>query len=206
MITHSCWNTPPIGKKYDNKINRCLILCIAQTLYSGSKSSRKPQDPKLFATAKITHDHRALTSILAQPRDSFMTNTYFSRTCPACGAGISTDDQGAFTCPACGFGHTGQQARHARVPLPLKSALYDGLFLVHHLEYCPDPCAEMRRARTMLTPGGILYLEIGKDGPWTIPMAAARRLIEAAGFRIVKRVGRFSLDRSRPLRLWCRRY
>jgi len=135
-----------------------------------------------------------------------MTKTYFSRTCPACGAGIRTDDQGAFTCTACGLAHIGKQARHGRPPLALTNTHYDGLFLVRHLEYCPDPGTEMRTARNMLTPGGILYLEIGKDGPWAIPMAAARRLIEAAGFRIVKRVGRFGLDRTRPLRLWCRRY
>jgi len=181
-------------------------LCAAQTLYSGSKSSRKPHNTELFATAKITHDRRPLTNSIVQPRDSFMTNTDFSRTCPACGAGIRTDDQGDFICPACGLAHGGEQAPHARAPLPLTSARYDGLFLVRHLEYSPDPSAEMKTARNMLTTGGILYLEIGTDGPWTIPMAAARRLIEAAGFRIVKRVGRFSLDRSRPLRLWCRRY
>ena len=126
--------------------------------------------------------------------------------CPACGAGIRAESRTAFTCPACGLAHDGEKGRPGCQPLTPPSESYDGLFLVRHLENSPDPGAEMKTARQFLNPGGLLYLEIGTHGSWAIPITAARRLIESAGFRIVKRIGRIGLNRSRPLRLWCRRY
>ena len=135
-----------------------------------------------------------------------MTKIRITRLCPACGAGIRAESYTAFTCPACGIGYDDEKGRYVSPPLARPSVRYDGLFLVRHLENSPDPGTEMKTARQFLNPGGLLYLEIGANGPWTIPITAARRLIEAAGFRIVKRAGRYSLSRSRPLRLWCRRY
>ncbi len=82
----------------------------------------------------------------------------------------------------------------------------DAVHLIRYLERAPNPVAELTAARRLLNPRGLLYLDIGRDGPWTITIDAARRLIEAAGFRVVRRFGRFTLNRRAPLRLLCRRY
>ncbi|RMF07849.1 MAG: methyltransferase domain-containing protein [Alphaproteobacteria bacterium] len=89
----------------------------------------------------------------------------------------------------------------AGVPLPAGSAraLYDAIVLLHHLERAPDPVAEMRAARRLLKPGGLLHLDVGEDGGWVIPLNALRRMIENTGFLVQKRVDRSSLRfRCRP--------
>lgn len=96
------------------------------------------------------------------------------------------------------------------------NAPFDAVLLLGHLEQSADPVRQLMAARAMLKARGLLYLEVTDGeryggGHWRIPLKALRRLIEHAGFRVVKRPGRFSLDRfspwkDRPLRLWCRRY
>lgn len=87
---------------------------------------------------------------------------------------------------------------------------FGAMILIRHLEHSFNPATELDTARRLLTPGALLVLEIGAPSlsgtRWQIPVRAARRLLENAGFAVVRRVGRFSLKRHAPLRLVCRRY
>ncbi|MFB7506693.1 class I SAM-dependent methyltransferase [Streptomyces broussonetiae] len=68
--------------------------------------------------------------------------------------------------------------------LPRLYARYDVVSMFHHLEYTPDPRAELRAALTVLRPGGHLLLELPDPrsvfglllGRWWLPYGQPRHL------------------------------
>lgn len=220
-------NRALIGRNYDNKINRCIFQSLGKA--GGNPREHCCPEPIFLCSYVLimTHDgEKQLPNVpsgdsvgsMLCPACGAGTRREIGGQfkCSACGLARRSDaaptEKGSKSRPSFPSLPAGRILIRSPEPQtsdwdeagrPLPGApvkgIYDAIVLLYHLERAPDPMAEMRAARRLLKPGGLLYLDVGKDGAWSIPLNAVRRMIENAGFKVERRLGWFKLRfRCRP--------